>query len=264
MKRIELNEQHLLLLNMAKEFHKICERHGIPYYMLGGTMLGAIRHKGFIPWDDDMDFGIPRNRYDEFCMYAEKELLEPYRLLTVNNSDYAVLGINKLNNDNTVFPEIWSVDTEETLGVNIDIFPLDYTDRKIGFLSSNWIVRKGFKLQKLLFMKSEFRPWHKKLLAIIAKSLIRVKKNTIPDFLHNYMLNRQCDVEMVANLYGAWAMKEVVPKNIFGNPCLYQFEDTMLYGVENADGYLKQLYNNYIQLPPEDKRHVHANEIYYK
>lgn len=262
MRKIDLEEQHKILLEMAKAFHEICQKHSIPYYMLGGTMLGAVRHGGFIPWDDDMDFGIPRERFDEFCACAKKELTSPLRLLDQNNSDYAILGIVKLNNDNTVFPEIWSIATDESLGINIDIFPLDYTDKRTGIFSVNWYVRTLFKVQKLLFVDTTNRPWHKKILAYIAKTLIHIKKNTLPNYLHKFMLKTSCKPEMVANLYGAWAMKEVVPVEIFGKPKPYNFEDTFFFGVENAEAYLTHLYKDYMQLPPEDKRHIHATDIY--
>ena len=79
MKRIGIDEIHARVLAIAKEFDKICTRHQIPYYMLGGTMLGAIRHKGFIPWDDDMDFGVPIAYYDQLEEILKEELPSNYR-----------------------------------------------------------------------------------------------------------------------------------------------------------------------------------------
>ena len=64
-KTISLPECHNILLNIAIDFHNTCAKHNIPYYMLGGTQLGAVRHKGFIPWDDDMDFGVPRMYFEQ-------------------------------------------------------------------------------------------------------------------------------------------------------------------------------------------------------
>ena len=74
MKKMTLDEIHLTLLDIAKEFDRICVKHNIPYYMIGGTMLGAVRHKGFIPWDDDMDFGVPVEYYEELQRILDKEL----------------------------------------------------------------------------------------------------------------------------------------------------------------------------------------------
>ena len=79
MRPIDIEEAHHILLDIAKAFTKVCDENNIPYYMLGGTMLGAVRHKGFIPWDDDMDFGVPREYYDLLINVLEKELPSPYR-----------------------------------------------------------------------------------------------------------------------------------------------------------------------------------------
>ena len=85
MERIDIEEVHSRVLAIAKEFDRICTLHGIPYYMIGGTMLGAIRHKGFIPWDDDMDFGVPIEHYQELINILEKELPYPFRCCTYKN-----------------------------------------------------------------------------------------------------------------------------------------------------------------------------------
>ena len=69
-----LQKMHRLHLVLADEVKRICEKHSIEYFMLAGTLLGAIRHKGFIPWDDDMDFGMTRNNFEKFLLVAEKEL----------------------------------------------------------------------------------------------------------------------------------------------------------------------------------------------
>ena len=76
MNQVDTNQCHKLLLKIAKEFDQICTKYDIPYYMLGGTMLGAIRHKGFIPWDDDMDFGVPRLYYNLLIQKLENEFCE--------------------------------------------------------------------------------------------------------------------------------------------------------------------------------------------
>lgn len=95
-------ELHLHLLNMAKVFHLVCEQNNLTYYMLGGTMLGAVRHQGFIPWDDDMDFGMPRDDYNKFVEIASKVLPSYYEIrYFIENSLSTLLGRKKLKTNNS-------------------------------------------------------------------------------------------------------------------------------------------------------------------
>ena len=101
MKELSLKDQHILLLGIAKEFDKVCRDSRIPYYMLGGTMLGAIRHKGFIPWDDDMDFGVPRPYYERLISALEEQLPVRYRCCTYDNSRNIIYPFIKIEDTHT-------------------------------------------------------------------------------------------------------------------------------------------------------------------
>lgn len=180
----------------------------------------------------------------------------------VDNSEYACLGIGKLSDTKTVCPEIFSVRTEETLGVNIDVFPLDETNGRTYFMSRNRQARMLFKFQKLLFVNAENRPFPKRLLAGAAQSLFSIHRTTIPGIVDRMMLKPRTKATHVANVYGAWAMKELVPKDVMGSPMLYDFEDTHFYGVQDADAYLKHLYGDYMKIPDADELHVHASSFY--
>ena len=264
MRKIEnIKELHSLLLNMGKEFHKICVENDIPYYMLGGTMLGAVRHKGFIPWDDDMDFGIPREHYKRFAEVATKQLPDRYKFLTYDNSEYACLGIGKLVDTLTFTPELFSIKTTEKVGIFLDVFPLDYTNGRTDIISTNTFSRMLFKFQKILYINADDRPLINRTIAKIIQSVCPLGRSTIPSYVNRLMLKRRIKPTHVGNLFGAWAMKELVPIDYFGKPQLYRFEDTCLYGVQDSDGYLRHLYGRYLELPPVEKRHVHMKECYY-
>lgn len=126
MERIGIEEVHNRVLAIAKEFDRICTFHGIPYYMIGGTMLGAIRHKGFIPWDDDMDFGVPIEHYQELIDILEKELAYPYRCCTYKNHPAVLFNYFKIEDLSTCIDDV-AIDLplHQKLGLNIDIFPLN-------------------------------------------------------------------------------------------------------------------------------------------
>ena len=261
-KKITITQVHKCCLDIALEFDRICKENGIPYYMLGGTMLGAIRHKGFIPWDDDMDFGIPREYYSKFMMIAEDELKQPYKFLYVNNSDYAILGIGKISDQSTEIEDDFTVKSEEKLGVNIDVFPLDPANGNTKPFSRNWYVRSLFRFQKLLFIDPGQRPMHTKILAIICQRLFKIKRDSIINYLCRYLSTPILNPTHYANHFGAWGYKEIVDMEIFGTPTLYKFENAEFYGVSQYDRYLNKLYGDYMQLPPEGARHTHACNYY--
>ena len=102
MRQITLRECQLEILSIAKIFHEICVKNGIPYYIIGGTQLGAVRHKGFIPWDDDIDFAVPRKYYDNLEPILEKELDPVYRVLTYKNVSNP-FDFMKVENTKTLF-----------------------------------------------------------------------------------------------------------------------------------------------------------------
>lgn len=242
----KLEVAHLRVLEIGKVFHEILEKHSIPYYMLGGTMLGAVRHKGFIPWDDDMDLGIPREYYVRALDVLEAELPLPYRLLK-STSGEVFYDTSKIEDTSTEIVELGC--EQQKKSVFIDIFPLDCCNGKWGLLSRNWWIKHimGLGIYKI-----------RKPRSVVGMFVAMFVKPFPQDFflrLSRRMLYSNGD--FYANYGGYWGFKEIVRKEIFGKPQLYSFEEYKFYGVENSDGYLCQLYDNYMELPPEDKRHSH-------
>ena len=256
----QLNEMQSMMLDMLKWFHQFCEKNNITYYVVGGTMLGAARHRGFIPWDDDIDVGIPRKDYNKlmenkeaFFDGEERYLLESYK---DGNEDYEY-PYAKIYDTFTTLVENCRHHTQR--GIYIDIFPLD------GIGSSKDDAIKNYspiqnRINILMTRTCEVRKSRKlfKNIAIIASRLI-------PSFLvssHGLIakINEMCSArdfdtsEYVGNLVGNWGLKEIMPRAFFGKPALYQFEDSQVYGPEDYDNYLKNVYNHWEQLPPIEKR----------
>lgn len=124
---LEMQQIHALQLAMLHEVDRICRKHGKSYYLLFGTLLGAVRHGGFIPWDDDIDIGIFRDDYDEVLTLLEEELdSNRYCVQTAENDAGATFPYAKVRCQNTVFAELVAPpDAEHHQGVFIDLFPLD-------------------------------------------------------------------------------------------------------------------------------------------
>ncbi len=246
------------LLEMMKSFHEVCKKTGLVYYMLGGTCLGAVRHKGFIPWDDDMDVGMPREDYDKFCRMANKVLpphLELRFYKTTSNSPFHFI---KLINKNTTLVERAFKDYVE--GVYIDIFPLDGMD-KYNFLGKIrakciWICKAILIYHYTTIEKKSY----KKIICFLAKKL---NQRLIHWCVEKLMtINKSKYPHLMCNFFGAWEPKEIMPSSVYAIPKLYEFADAQFYGPQDADAYLKSLYGNYMQLPPENQR-ICRHDFYY-
>lgn len=262
MKSIDIEECHKILLNIAFEFHKICIENNIPYYMLGGTMLGAIRHKGFIPWDDDMDFGIPRKYFKQFAEVANLQKSENIKINTHQSTSYISTDAIKMSDVRTIIVEQGASCVEE-MGINIDIFPLDDATNDVSLFSDNSKAIYIQRFNRYTEARLKDLSFKKKIFALLVKLLKPTTQDEAIDVVNNISL-RNLGATCFANYYGFWGLKEVITKEIFGTPTLYTFETLNFYGPQYYDAYLKQLYNDYMQLPPKDKRHTHLEKIYWK
>ncbi len=260
--KISHKECQGILLNIAKAFHKICISNNIPYYMLGGTQLGAVRHKGIIPWDDDMDFGVPREYFEKLKLILTNELEEPYRVVSLDNTTKYYAGFLKIEDTRTIIEFEYQDDIYQ-YGVNIDIFPLDKTNGKVGAFSRNNLICQLYKVENYRFLKVKNSGRLKQFISVMLKVVLPfLDKRTIHNIIEHRLLSK--DGDYYANYYGAWGLREIVDVSCFGTPTLYEFETEQFYGVANPDQYLTSLYGEYMQLPPEDKRHTHINSAYYK
>ena len=114
-----------LQIDLMKQAERLCERHGLKYFAMGGTLIGAIRHKGFIPWDDDLDIMLSREDYERFIGYAQKELEAPYFLQSPLTDRHFFREHILLRNSETTCIGKWDARAKCNNGVYIDIFPMD-------------------------------------------------------------------------------------------------------------------------------------------
>lgn len=253
-----MNEQNLqglkaVELELLKEFLRVCEILGLKYYVLGGTLLGAVRHKGFIPWDDDIDIGMPREDYEKFISLGQAYLPENLFVQTFLTDPGYPANFAKIRNSDTTFIETSVRNCNMNHGIYIDIFPLDYYPEKKAF----W-----FELKKLLltlristvFTKTKTKgktriarwvacviyPSHRKALERREKLFRSVKRS-----------------ELIVNNCGAWGKKEIIPDEWYQEGCLLEFEGLKVRAPKGYDEWLNQVYGDYMQFPPEEKRVTH-------
>lgn len=115
----------LIQLRILEEVDRICKLLNIEYFLIGGTALGAVRHRGFIPWDDDIDIGMTRSHYENFLKYAQKELSKEYFLQTPRTDPHTLFFYAKVRKNRTVFAQWNEAKTRMHKGIYIDVFPFD-------------------------------------------------------------------------------------------------------------------------------------------
>lgn len=252
-----LSEIQNKLLSMLNWFHKYCHSNELTYYIVGGTLLGAVRHGGFIPWDDDIDVVLPRPDYDRLLnIFKEKKdhyiLESPY---TGNDDFYYTFA--KLYDTNTTLVERTKRNCKR--GVYIDIFPLDGVGSNIDQVNVNFA-----KVDRLnMFLMTRTCAITKR--RNIIKNAAIIFSRLIPSFIVDdhklvIMVDKTAssfgyeNSRFVANLMGAYRKKEVMEKRIFGTPTEYKFENIIVDGVEHYEEFLTHIYGDWRKLPPKDKQ----------
>ncbi len=245
-------------LGVLDVFSEHCRTHDITYYLCAGTLLGAIRHKGFIPWDDDIDVMLPRPDYERLCeTWRNAEKGNRFTLRSVDSDSSYELPFAKISDDSTV------LDVESgivgDIGVYIDVFPLDSWHRIGVRRRLQQLCLRG--LYKLVQLKAPARRRKRgalqevvikvaSLLAAIvpgrslAKALTRVARG--PGYEHG------SDVGVIV-----WGYREVVPRSSYGRGSTVEFEGRQMPAPDDPDDVLRRIYGDYMTPPPEGQRVTH-------
>lgn len=259
MQRIGLSEIHQHLLGLAKEFDRVCTKNSIPYYMAYGTMLGAVRHKGFIPWDDDMDFVVPIEYYQQLLKCLDRDLTEPYRCCTHKNCKAVIHCYAKIEDTSTILDDAaFNVPLEDKTGINIDIFPLnrfDCIDTRIKRVH-RYIYLLGGAFSNSKLHKSTFNKLRKKILRLLLGGKPIYLQNKIERI--SYSLTKG---EKLGSIFDNPNI-DPIPEYWYGKGKRYIFENLTLVGPEDYDKYLTHMYGDYMTPPPNNKRVAHAENVY--
>ncbi|WP_405322055.1 phosphorylcholine transferase LicD [Methanobrevibacter thaueri] len=261
-----LNHLQELELMILKDFIKICEENDLTYYMYAGSLLGAIRHNGFIPWDDDLDVIMFRDDFERFKKIFIASNNDKYELLcNETNEDYFHL-LAKLMLKGTKFEEPWVSQVDFHIGINMDIFVLDDLAEE-GF-KRNYQLKKSFWYNKLMIMskiKLDNLPIVTKVITHAGYhilNLFRINPSTLNrkclNFLKKYKnpnATHVFDISATAEEY-----PQIFRKEDFKSVTRVKFEDIEVNAPVNYDYILKSLYGDYMQLPPEEDRYNHITE----
>lgn len=253
-----LKQLQKIELEMLLEVNRICQKCNIQYHIIAGTMLGAVRHKGFIPWDDDADVAMLRSEYDRFCEACVTELdTSRFYFQDQDNTEGYRWGYGKLRRKDTLFLRENQEHMPYEQGVFIDIFPMDS-------IPQNYFLRSIHNIQCFCYRKLFW--------AEVGK---RADKSTVMRAV--YQLLSQIPLEKLKKSYRKFIDKSnknnsefvrmllfPLPNKVYGyyrqwylESEFYQFEGKELVGFAQYDEYLTFCYGKYMELPPVEKQKVH-------
>ena len=253
-------------LDILKHFHEFCQSNNIRYSLAYGTLIGAVRHKGFIPWDDDVDVIMLRDDFDRFVELFQDN--SRYRLFSANRRNMYGAIARLCEMERTIVKPIAPMFTKET-GIWIDIFPMDIVSKdKVEFeknmsdivdihtqiLMKRWLM-KGFGFH-VTGVRS-FLNW--------IRTSIKFRHNPFYYVDKHISLIKKCSFpsgEMMAQIgYPTYQMKDYASKSLFEDIISVSFEGNTFCAMKGYDQWLRGIYGDYMQLPPEEERHRDHSDI---
>lgn len=262
-KDVGIRDIQLAILEIFKEVVSLCNRYGIQYFLVGGTLLGAVRHKGFIPWDDDLDIGMTRENYNKFLEIAADKLPENLFLQTYATEPNTPFDFAKVRKNGTVFIENYCRNLDIHQGVYIDIFPYDN-------------IPDDTKLRKKQYLKVQL--WSNLFIAksltgsSVPQSSFIGKMKVFIRLIFHYLLKPVSKSFLFSNLDKAYQkynaekceMRSMVkfPNFKVSNEDLnnleqIEFEGEQYYCPRNPKKQLETQYGDYMKLPPVEDRVGH-------
>jgi lipopolysaccharide cholinephosphotransferase len=260
MDKMEIEELvKLAQLDLLNELKRICDKNDIKYFLSGGTLLGAIRHNGFIPWDDDIDVGMLRKDYDKFIKCCSEELCNDYYIHNWDNDEYSVQPFSKLKIKGTQYTEEISKNSKVDDGIFIDIFPYDNVPNnnflrkiqsmKIKKYRKSLLIKGNISIiGNSILKKIEYFP-----IVIYAKLHTRfsLKKKMYKEMTR---YNKKMSSKVTAHGGSYSYYKEIIDIEWINNRISHKFEKYEYSVPSKYDTILTNLYGNYMEYPPIEKR----------
>lgn len=256
-KNVYLKNLHKELLDIMNFIHNTCQKLNIKYYIVGGTLLGAIRHQGFIPWDDDFDIAMPRKDYERLTTYMMSQNFKNFGFLSSESDPTYNLIFAKLYKKNTIFNEL-SYYGKFSHGIAVDIFPLDKVKKYSCFLN----IKK--RLNTILFALSISNNYAKKTRKFYVKIISKCIPTKFFKFMRNiFILNMNNKPYMFYANYGSQysIKKQTFHKSYYGSGIMVKFNNFKYNAPNNYKEILKSIYGeNYMEIPKKDKQRTHYPE----
>ena len=258
-----MNEVQTHLLKIFKEFVRVCEKHHLRYFVDSGTLIGAMRHKGFVPWDDDIDVMMPRDDFDKFVKLQYEYEGTPYFIQTWRTDPHYTYCFAKLRDSSTTFIENFYVNHRINHGLWIDIFVLDGVSYKVKprekfahrFRFTWWMSYMSYlpQLTRKFHKETFFKDLGLNIIGCLFYIMdpFHIRNRIVERFMKKHTLDK---AKMVANYYDFKPKKQAMRKELFDEYIQVPFEDMMVNAPKGYDEYLTILYGDWRTPPPKDKQ----------
>ena len=261
-----MNDLQQKQLDILKAFIKVCDKYNLEYFLVYGTALGAIRHKGFIPWDDDIDVAMPRKDFDKYIELQKEYEGTPYFIQTFKSDPCYIYNYAKLRDSSTTFLENAFKNHRINQGVFIDVFPVDGMSREVGDREkigkrNKFIWRQVyFSYLPALRRKVHKRTFFKDILLNIVTGLFYVfdiahyRNKRVERYVRKIPLE---EAKMAGILFGFSSKINCMDADIFRETIKVPFEDITVKVPKQYDKYLTNLYKDYMKFPPKEQQVGH-------
>jgi lipopolysaccharide cholinephosphotransferase len=261
MEKETLDKLHNVILEIIDEFVRICKENNLTYFIIAGTLLGAVRHKGFIPWDDDVDIAMPRDDYEKFLDIVSNNTSLNYYVLCDRcpvNTFYHYKDYAKFCKKNTLFAEAGKEEHEEYSGIWVDIWPYDKSIPFFAPLQTYLIslTRRFYRFKTHEDIAGQKRKYKKYIINILCYLIS--SKNSKKLLNNSFALFNKINTKHITFFSGIynWKRETHKYKSIFPLS-IVNFEGRKLYAPGDWNNYLKHFYGNYMELPPVEERKTH-------
>ena len=247
----ELRHLQLAILTIMKDVDKLCKKNNITYYLLGGSAIGAVRHKGFIPWDDDLDIMMSSDNYENFIKVCREQLDKEKYYLQVGLEDWP-LNFSKVRLRGTEISEYEGYASHGENGIYLDIFKLENSPSGKFAQWLQYVFAKYFLCYQLSVRSFNSGGLKKRIMMFFAFPLkCKLIRRMVQGFVEHY----GNDSDFYGSFYFRTRFKTAfTQKMVLGKPLYIQFEDTMLPIPEHYDIYLTQMFGDYMTPPPVEKQ----------